>query len=577
MKHKRKVKYIFRFLRQENRFSVNGQLKETFYGSIGMLMIMLVILLAFAVTSTMVNRHVFKVYGSGQGKAGNLELEFYSLHSELRYLVYDTESEEVTVVIKDIEEMSQSLLTDAKALAEVLSEKQSEEIYYRVLGLLDQYNEVKEKIFSYEKEQGKYNSKKLYSKEASELAGKLDSEIRELFIHMSTQGEKISNRFLFISITGTIFVFLIISVILSVIIRKVNQTIGDISRPLETLTEASRQIAKGDLKVKIHPEGENEIGVLARSLSDTVGALNLYIKDISDKLQQIVDNDLTVDINHEYSGDFKPIQNSLVKIMDFLNQVFRQIELATHEVYAGARQVSEGAMDMADGASQQNIAIQGILDAISVISGNAVANKGLCETADQLTGSARLSAQTGQLKMDAMIETMSLIQSKSHQISMIIQSINEIADQTNLLALNARIEAARAGEAGKGFTVVANEIAKLANKCAVAAKQTEEMISEAQQAALQGNLEVESAALVLRDTSGSIEVASEAVKQILEETNRQQEAIGQVMKEITNISDTVCSNSATAQESAAASQELTAQAEMLQTLLQRMKLRKESF
>lgn len=471
MKHmiKRMGTPLLRTKEQRNKNSVGRQLKNTFYGSVGVLSAMFVLLLVFTVTITLVNKSVFETYGSGQGKIGSLELEFYSLHSGLRYLVYDAKSDTLTENISDIEAMSQKLLKNAGDLADIMAEKQSEEIYNRMIGLLEQYISVKEDILRYEKEQGKYNSMKLYSNDASRIAEELDSEIKGLFTHMSMRGEETSNRFLLVSITATVAALLIIGLLLSYIIRRVKHTIRGISRPLEALTEASRQIAAGNLQVEIIPEGENEIGVLARSLSDTVKALNIYIRDISGRLQHIVDNNLAFDLSQEYAGDFKPIQNSLARILDFLNQVFRQIEQSSHEVYAGARQVSEGAMDLAQGTNDQNIAIQGISEAITAISDNARSNESLCETADKLSRSARKSAEEGQLKMNGMVTTMSVIRDKNQQISAVLQSINEIADQTNLLALNAQIEASRAGEAGRGFTVVANEVGRLAERCVAAA------------------------------------------------------------------------------------------------------------
>lgn len=553
--------------------SVSKQLKSTFNKTISILAMMLLIIMVFTLTITIVNKSVFETYGSGQGKVGSMELKFYSLHSELRYLVYDSSAEEMEARIGRIEEISSALLQEAEALKPIMTSGESQASYDEAMSLLSEYIPVMEKIIQYEKSQGKYNSMKLYSEDASDIAGKLEASVGELFSYLSKRGEAYSGRFLLLGVITVLLGLAAVSLLIVFIIKRVNKTIAEISEPLEELTAVSQEIAKGNLHVEITNSSNNEIGILARSLSNTVTALNTYVFDISDKLQHIVDNDLTIELNQEYVGDFKPIQNSLVKILDFLNEVFHRIEQSSYEVYAGAEQVSGGAMDLAEGTNQQNTAIEEISNSILNISHNAKSNEELCETADRLSKSAKERAQAGRAKMNRMVSTMSVINEKSNRISEILQSINDIADQTNLLALNAQIEAARAGEAGRGFTVVANEVAKLAEKCASASKETEKMIAETLEAVQLGDVEVKATALVLQETEEQIDVTADAVNRILEETNKQQNAVEHVRNEINSISDIIRSNSATAQESAAASEQLTAQSDMLRTLLQKMKLK----
>jgi methyl-accepting chemotaxis protein len=556
-----------------NQNSVSRQLKDTFYKSIGVLAIMFLLLLVFTLTIIFVNKSVFEVYGSGQGKVGSLELKFYALHSELRYLVYDASAKDQLESMNRISELSEELLQDSKELDSIMTEKESKEAYESVIKLLNEYIPLKDKIVQYEKDQGKYNSMKLYSTDASKIAEDLESTISKLFAHLSKQGTSFSNLFLIVGIAATIVDLLIVGFLISFLIKRVNKTIRSISEPLVALTAVSQEIAEGNLHVEISKNEDNEIGVLAHGLSNTVESLNVYVLDIADKLQHIVDNDLAIELHQEYAGDFKPIQNSLAKILDFLNDVFHQIEQSSYEVFAGAEQVSDGAMSLAEGTSNQNTAIQEISDSILMISNNAKSNEALCETADKLSKSAKKSAEIGKLKMNSMISTMSAINETSKQISMVLQTINDIADQTNLLALNAQIEAARAGEAGKGFTVVANEVAKLADKCSAASKQTEKMIKATLEAVQLGDVEVKNTAQVLKETEDNIDVTTEAVNKILEETNKQQRAVEHVLTEITSISSIVRLNSETAEESAAASQQLTAQSDILRTLLHKMKLR----
>lgn len=553
--------------------SVRGQLKRSFQKVIGILSIVIMLLIILTLTITLVNKAVFEVYGSGQGKVGSLELKINSLQAQLRYLIYDSTIETQTDSLTRIEELSAELIEDAGGLATFMKKDESKEAYSNIMNLLKKYIVVKDEIIQYEINQGKYNSIKLYSGEATNLSKELDSTISTLFTFMSKQGTTYSNLTLMISIISTIAVLLIIIFSLVAIFRRVDKTIQSICDPLKQLTDASLEIAQGNLQVKIKVEGDNEIGILSQGLSNTVESLNIYIQDISDHLHHIVENDLTIALNQEYVGDFKPIQVSLEKILNFLNDVFRQIDQASSEVYLCAEQVSDGATILAEGTASQNDAIIEIFQSIQNISNNAKSNESLCEKADELSKSAKSSAETGRNKMNSLVSMMSVINDTSKQISIVLQSINDIAEQTNLLALNARIEASRAGEVGKGFIVVANEVAKLAEKCSAASKQTEKMIKDTLEAVHMGNVEAMNTAQVLQDTENHIEVAADAVNNILEETNKQQRAIEHVLKQMNNITEIVGTNSATAQESAASSEQLMAQSDMLRTLLQTMKLR----
>lgn len=553
--------------------SVSKELKETFQKSLGSFIIMLSLLLIFTLGITFINKTVFKVYGSGQGEVGSLQLQFNTLHSQLRYLVYESTLSDQSDVLIEVENISTKIMKDSKSLESLMINPESKGIYGKVIKLLDEYMNVKEGILQYEKDQARYNSKKLYNNEATQIAENMDSSIRELYTYMSNKGSDSSDRILIISIFVTVFSLLLGLLITIIAFKKINKTIFGICKPLEHLTANSQEIARGNLHVDIKATTNNEIGLLAKSLINTVDSLDNYIIDISDKLQNIVDNDLTVNITQEYAGDFKPIQNSLIKIFSFLNEVFQQIGLASTEVFAGASQVADSALSLAEGTSNQYQVIEGISQEISIVTNNAKSNEKLCEEADKLSRTAKSSAEIGKNKMNNMVQAMESINVTSNEISSILQNINDIAEQTNLLALNAQIEAARAGDAGKGFEVVANEVAHLADRCAMASRESETMIKATLEAVKNGNREAKETEGVLRDAVEEIDIVADVVHKILVLTNDQQQAIEHVSHDVKGIADIIQSNSATAQESAAASEQLTAQADILKGLLENMKLK----
>ena len=553
--------------------SVSKQLSEVYRQLFSLFAVIGIILLVFILSITFTSKTVFKKYGYGQGQVGNMQLSFNALHSELRYLVFESTSVNQEESINNIVLLSEELMNEVEGLHEVISSGEGKQLYNKVVELLQQYHPVKDKIIEYEKQNGKYNSEKLYNGDGTAIAKEIERATDRLFSYMSEKGTYYSRLFVLLSVIITVIVTCICIILMRINSNKVKRTIRIICGPLEELTNDSKEIAEGNLHVTISCEGNNEISVLAGSLSNTVEVLNTYISDISQKLQNIVDYNLAFQIDQEYLGDFKPIQDSLTKIIDFLNDVFRQIEIASKEVHSGAVEVAEGAQTLAEGTVKQNDFIEDTLVTLQSIATKAKSNEALCERGDEISKLAKESAEIGKLKIHHLVQSMATIDETSNRISDVLQKINDIATQTNLLALNARIEAARAGEAGNGFCVVANEVTTLAARCVAAAEETEQMINETRSAVAQGSAQTEETVASIITTLNNIDMTAEFMNQILLATNEQQEAIEKVACGMNNISTIVKSNSDIVTQSAAVSQELSAQSETLNDLLSRIVLR----
>ena len=162
---------------------------------------------------------------------------------------------------------------------------------------------------------------------------------------------------------------------------------------------------------------------------------------------------------------------------------------------------------------------------------------------------------------------MSGIRESSDKVSKIIKTIDEIAFQTNLLALNAAVEAARAGEAGQGFAVVADEVRNLAQRSALAARDTSGLIEESLTNAKEGDRKLELVATLVGAITESVVGVKSLIDQVSSASRQQSQGIEEVKKAIVQMESVTQNTAATAEESAAASEELYAQAEITMQLV----------
>jgi methyl-accepting chemotaxis protein len=159
---------------------------------------------------------------------------------------------------------------------------------------------------------------------------------------------------------------------------------------------------------------------------------------------------------------------------------------------------------------------------------------------------------------------MESVQTSSSKIRDIIKSIDSIAFQTNILALNAAVEAAHAGEAGKGFAVVADEVRSLASKSAEASKQTSTLIQDTLEKVRRGYTLAQESAESSRQINSKLQKVMQEMSAINSASSAQSAEIEQINTGIQSVSQVVQTNSAASEECAAASSELSGQAQVLQ-------------
>ena len=253
-----------------------------------------------------------------------------------------------------------------------------------------------------------------------------------------------------------------------------------------------------------------------------------------------------------------------------LGRIVVQLTEGAEQVASASSQVSSASQSLAEGATEQAAGLQETSSSLEEMSSMTKQNADNAQQANTLAAEAKKAAGSGVESMSRMNAAIQEIQRSSDETAKIIKVIDEIAFQTNLLALNAAVEAARAGEAGKGFAVVAEEVRNLAMRSAEAAKNTASMIEESVKNSKNGVDIASEVSKVLEEIVQSVGKTTDLVSEIAAASQEQAQGIDQVNTAVSQMDKVTQQNAANAEESASASEELSAQAESMKEIVSQL-------
>lgn len=344
---------------------------------------------------------------------------------------------------------------------------------------------------------------------------------------------------------------------------------------ISQVTNAANQLKNGNFNIKLDVHSNDELGILARSFEETGNYLRCIINEISYILHQLANGNLVVKTNNDYRGEFVEVEKSIKNIVNQMNNIITNIDNVGKQVSSSAKQVFENAHHLSENSTVQAEQVSKIFEDVHVM------KKTLENTSNRTSSTEKAILnvsnhlrESGEI-MSQLMDEMGEIKNSSDEIKNIIGTIEDIAFQTNILALNAAVEAAKAGSFGKGFAVVADEVRELANKSALAAKNTSLLIQTSIETVERGTSVAKRTEQALYNAVKSINQVVDETKEISSNSKSQSNDIDAITKTVSNFSESVQSNTLKAEENANTSKKMAEQSNSLKELLNNFNISKD--
>jgi methyl-accepting chemotaxis protein len=400
--------------------------------------------------------------------------------------------------------------------------------------------------------------------------------------------------------------------------------VGDLARSFRVMMEAQQEMAKGaaaiaagDVSVVVKPRSEHDVlgnafvalratlDALVREMAGLVsaakagqlasrgnaaafsGAYRDLVQGINETLDAVIQpinetlavleraaaRDLTRRVERTFTGDHARLAEAANLAIGNLSNALHEVEVAAEQIAGASTQVEMGSQSLAEVVSAQAASMEEISSAVQEQSTVTSRTAGRAQEASELTGQARERVRQGAESMRDLDVAMTRMTDSAKKTAQIVKRIDEIAFQTNLLALNAAVEAARAGDAGRGFAVVADEVRQLAIRAAEAAKETSTLIEQTVESTTASASISQRVGGHLTAVQHEVDRVATVAADIAADCTLQRDQTTDIRQALEQVGQRTQASAASAEESASASEELSAQAATMKDLVQSFVLR----
>ena len=350
------------------------------------------------------------------------------------------------------------------------------------------------------------------------------------------------------------------------------ETMETMERVITDINQVMLAVSQANFNERVTAEASGDLDILKQNINTSMDTLSVAIDEVVEVSNLIGDGNLSRSITKNYSGSIGLLKDGVNNIQKNLSSIVSQVNTISQSVLHGSNEISSGVDDLANRTSQQAASLEQTAATVEEFSSSIADTAINAGKASELSNECLDRAIQGSKVVEDTASKMQDISKSSVDILEIITLIDEIAFQTNLLALNASVEAARAGEHGRGFSVVAGEVRILAQRTAGAAGDIKNMIETSVSSIQDGTSMVSQSGDALVAIQDSVKKVNDLAKEIATATQEQSLGIQQVKHSVTDIDVSTQQNASLVQESAAASAELSGQADEMSKMVGIFKL-----